>query len=328
MAVRALVLLSGGLDSLLAAKILQEQGLEVVCLGVHTPFLAEGFEERLRRIAARAQLPLEVARVGEEYLEVVRRPHHGYGRHLNPCIDCHALMCRVAARRMEELGCAFLATGEVLGQRPMSQHRQALRIIDRESGLEGLVLRPLSAQLLEPTLPERRGWVDRGRLLGLRGRSRKVQMEMAQRLGLRDYTTPAGGCLLTDPGFCRRLADLMERCPRFDLNDAELLKWGRHIRIGQELRLVIARHGGEARRLVGLAREGDLLLWVPEDQTLVGLARGKGGAEDLGRCAAILARYLRGASGEVEVRWQRLGASGGQLRVRAYPPQWVSQLLL
>ena len=328
MAVRALVLLSGGLDSLLAARLLQEQGLEVQCLGVQTPFLTEGFEERLRRIARRAGLPLRVVRAGEEYLELVRRPRHGYGQHLNPCIDCHALMCRVAAGQMRELGCAFVATGEVLGQRPLSQRREALRIVDRESGLEGLVLRPLSAKLLEPTLAELRGWVDRERLLDLRGRSRKVQMELAARFGLREYATPAGGCLLTDPGFCRRLADLMERRPGFDLNDVELLKWGRHLRIGPALRLVIARRAGEARRLVGLARRGDLLLWAPQDAALVGLARGEPEGEGLQRAAAVLARYLRAPSGEVEVRWRQVEGPEGRIRVRPCPPERVARLLL
>lgn len=256
---RAIGLLSGGLDSMLAVCVLREQGVEVLGLAFATPFFGAEISERA---AAQLEIPLVVQDITEAHLEVVRAPRYGYGSGLNPCIDCHALMLRLAGRLMEERGFDFLFTGEVLGQRPMSQNRGSLTLVARLSGYEDLVLRPLSARLLAETRPEREGMVDRERLLGLSGRGRKPQMELAKGYGLTDYPTPAGGCLLTDPIFTRRLKDLMALSGgNPSVRRIELLKVGRHLRLSAHHRLIVGRNEADNNRLESLARpeEGDWL---------------------------------------------------------------------
>src|SRR3989338_289438 len=203
---KCVALISGGLDSALAAKLMLEQGLEVQGL-----FLSMSWgcceKDKAQACARRLGIPLMVLGVGDAYLDVIRRPKYGYGSGMNPCVDCRIYMFRIAKRYMEELGAGFVVTGEVVGQRPMSQMRRPLTIIEAESGLEGLLLRPLSAQLLEPTLPELLGVVDRQRLLRLAGRSRHEQFALAKARGITEYSTPAGGCLLTEEPFAKKAKD-------------------------------------------------------------------------------------------------------------------------
>ncbi len=187
-------------------------------------------------------IPLKVFNVSEEYLRVVKFPRHGYGRNMNPCIDCRIFMLKKAKAYMEESRAAFIVTGEVLGQRPMSQRKEAMRLIEKEAGLEGFILRPLSAKFLPITIPEKEGWVNREKLLNLQGRSRKPQIELADHFDIHDYPCPAGGCLLTDPGFSKRMKDLMIHDPAFSLNDVHLLKMGRHFRLSPEVKLVVGRN--------------------------------------------------------------------------------------
>ena len=253
---KALVLFSGGLDSMLAAELLRRCGVEVTALTLVTPFFGSAAAERA---AASTGLDMVVADITERHLEVLKSPRYGYGKNMNPCIDCHALMVRVAMERLEELGADFVATGEVLGERPKSQNRQALELVARHSGAGDLLLRPLSARLLPETRPEREGWVDRERLLDLSGRSRRRQMELAAEWGIGEYQSPAGGCLLTDPAFSARLRELMLRVPGFDGADAELLKVGRQAWTGNTL-IVLGRRHEENLRLVELALPSDLLL--------------------------------------------------------------------
>jgi tRNA U34 2-thiouridine synthase MnmA/TrmU len=222
---------------------------------------------------------------------------------MNPCLDCRILMLSRARERMEQIGAAFVFTGEVLGQRPMSQHRQAMRIIERESALEGRLLRPLSARLLEPTIPEEDGLVDRGRLLALRGRSRKPQMALAEKRGLVDYPCPAGGCMLTDPGFARRMRDLVRSRPQFSLDDVNLLKVGRHFRLSPGAKAAVGRNEDENRRLLSLARQGDLLFEVNGCGSPVTLLRGEAGERNIHLTAAITARYSDAQDDEVEVHY-------------------------
>lgn len=250
---RALVLLSGGLDSILAAELLRRLGVDVVGITFTTPFFGSGGGRRAAEILG---IPLEVVDITDRHLEVVKSPRFGYGKNLNPCIDCHILMVKVALERMEELGAHFLATGEVLGERPKSQNRQALELVARFSGAGDLLLRPLSAKLLPPTRPEVLGWVDREKLLDIKGRSRKTQMRLAEEWGIEEYQTPAGGCLLTDPGFSRRLKALMEAKRDFDAADVELVKVGRQFWLRGNL-LVLGRKHAENERLWQLYREGD-----------------------------------------------------------------------
>src|SRR4030043_1004028 len=223
---KAIALLSGGLDSTLAARLVLDQGIELEALNFMTVFCTCPNKGATCLASQKAVetlgIPLKVFNVSEEYLNVVRNPKHGYGSNMNPCIDCRIFMLKKAKVYMEESGASFIITGEVLGQRPMSQRRDAMRLIEKEAGLEGLILRPLSAQFLPVTLPEKEIWINRETLLGIQGRSRKPQMKLADHYGIRDYPCPAGGCLLTDPQFANRMKDLMLYSPNFSLNDVHL----------------------------------------------------------------------------------------------------------
>jgi len=289
---RAVVLLSGGLDSMLAAELLRRRGVEVVGLAFRSPFFGS---EKAERAARRLGIPLQVEDITEPHLEVVKNPRFGYGRNLNPCIDCHALMVRRALERMEELGAWFIATGEVLGERPKSQNRRALDLVARHSGAGDLLLRPLSARLLPETRPEREGWVRREDLLDLSGRSRRRQMELAEEWGIVDYENPAGGCLLTDPGFSSRLRELMARVPGFDRHDAELVKLGRQFWTGDTL-IVLGRRHEENLRLRETALPSDLLLREKDRPGPTALLRrfprgGEPGSEALEEAARLLGIY-------------------------------------
>ena len=203
---KALCVFSGGLDSMLAAELIRGQGIEVLALFFETPF----FESRKARKSAESlKLPIEVVDISERHLAMVKNPKHGYGSHMNPCIDCHALMFRVAGEMLAEKKAFFVVSGEVLGQRPMSQNKQALATVASESGLHGLLLRPLSAKCLPETIPEEKGWVKREDLMDFQGRTRKPQIDLAAKRNITDYPSPAGGCLLTEKVFSRRLKDLL-----------------------------------------------------------------------------------------------------------------------
>ncbi|RKY02262.1 tRNA 4-thiouridine(8) synthase ThiI [Candidatus Poribacteria bacterium] len=253
-------LLSGGLDSILAFRILQEQDIELLAVSFTTPFF-----EATRAIKAAEMLgvPIIVLDITEEYLEMLKAPKYGYGSQMNPCIDCHALMFRKAGRIMEEKGGDFLFSGEVLDERPFSQRRWALKAVEKLSGYEGYILRPLSAKLLPETIPEKEGKVDRERLLDLRGRSRKRQMELAERFGIKEYPSPAGGCRLTEPGFATRLKDLMENEEVLRVRDIELLKVGRHFRLAHGAKAIVGRNRFENEKLLNMVdRAQDVLIRV------------------------------------------------------------------
>ena len=257
--VRAVGLLSGGLDSSLAVRVLQEQAVEVLGLTFRSCFFETAHAEEAAR---HLSIPLRIIDFSAEHLEMVRKPPHGYGKGMNPCIDCHALMFHHAGRLMEAEGYDFIFTGEVLGERPMSQNRQSLAVVAEESGYADFLLRPLSAKLLPPTKPEREGLIDRSRLLAIRGRSRKPQMELAARYRLTEYPTPAGGCRLTDPNFSKRLADLFQHSPQAGARDVELLKLGRHFRLSPAVKVVMGRNRTENEQLLALRRPGELHLVV------------------------------------------------------------------
>ena len=242
---------------MLAAKLIRAQGIEVLALFFETPFFAS---PKARKSAESIDLPIKVVDITDRHLEMLKNPKHGYGGQMNPCIDCHTLMIRIAGEMLEQEGASFIITGEVLGQRPMSQNLRALSMVASESGFQKLLLRPLSAKRLPITLPEEKGWVDREKLLGFSGRSRKPQMELARRLNMKDYPSPAGGCLLTDEVFSRRLKDLLAASPYLALREIELLKLGRHFRIGPHTKLVVGRDEKENHTIHALSKETDLLL--------------------------------------------------------------------
>lgn len=259
---RAIGLLSGGLDSTLAARVILEQGIEVIglyyatgfCMNDHRRAMARPDEKprRLRNEGLRAGsdlgIRIEVLDAGDDFLKTVLNPKHGYGRRANPCIDCRIFMLRGAAEYMRQHGGHFVFTGEVLNQRPMSQHMRALSLIERESGIAGYVLRPLSAKCLPPTMPERLGWVDRERLLGIAGRSRKEQMAWSERWGIKDYPQPSGGCcFLTDETFARRFHDKLQHSRPGEIRREELmlLKVGRHFRLTPQVKIIVSRDEAE-----------------------------------------------------------------------------------
>ncbi len=307
---KAVVLLSGGLDSTLAARVIQEQGIELTALNFKTQFCLcdrhGSCAHQAGRVARELGIEVRTIFLGEEYLEMLKNPRHGYGRRMNPCLDCRIMMFKLAGRAARSAGADFIVTGEVLGQRPMSQRLAAMKLIEKESGLEGLVLRPLSSRLLPPTIPERRGWVDRERLFAVQGRSRKGQISLAAGYGISDYPCAAGGCLLTDPGFSRRMEDLIRHKPDFGPADVELLKVGRHFRLNRRTRLVVGRNQNENARLLQLSEKIPGVLFMPlEVAGPTGLKPGK--AEDDGTIelsCRIVARYCDAGAGRLRIGYR------------------------
>lgn len=322
MPVKAIALLSGGLDSTLAVKLMLDQGIEVVALNFTTPFCnctakTSSCKHEAVRVAREFGIPVRVRYKGLEYLKIVENPKHGYGRGLNPCIDCRIFMHREARELMEEEGAKFLVTGEVLGQRPMSQRRPVLRLIEKESGTQDVILRPLSAHHFEPTLPERRGWVDRKKLLAISGRSRKEQIRVAEQLGVADYPCPAGGCLLTDRDFAAKLKDLFENKPDYDLRDVRLLRTGRHFRLRPGVKVVVGRNQAENEVLKRGLSIGERVLRGSDFTGPSALSREALSNEDARLVGRILLRYAHAERGTIEIR---SGKSQGNLPVEGPLP--------
>ncbi len=302
MKIKALALISGGLDSLLAAKLIFDQGCAVVGLHFKIPFCKININKCFPKMGIKI---IEVD-LGKEFLGLIQEPRYGFGSNMNPCIDCKILMLSKAKELMSGLGAKFIITGEVLGQRPMSQNKQALKLIRQRSGLGDLLLRPLSAQFFPPSLAEKEGWVKREKLLNFNGRKRTPQMQLAKDLGFNDYANPAGGCLLTDPSFSKRLIELLAH-GELNLENLELLKVGRHFRIGGNTRLVVGRNEGENNQLSQFAQAGDYLFSPQMD--LAGptaLARGVINQEIIFLASQVTAAYTDAAGLEkIEVFYRR-----------------------
>lgn len=263
---KAIALMSGGLDSTLAVKLVVEQGIEVVALNFKSPFClcdgnmaAGGCKSHAQTAAVQLGIEVKVVHKDLGYLDVVKNPKFGYGSAMNPCVDCRIYTFKSAKKYMEECGASFIVTGEVLGQRPMSQRKDPMFLIERESGLEGLILRPLSAKLLPPTIPEKEGIVDREKLLSIQGRSRKEQIQVADDYKIEDYPCASGGCLLTEKNFASRLKDAFEHKGRQSWTDVKLLTVGRHFRLGENTKAVVGRNEMENRRISSIGRNGTLL---------------------------------------------------------------------
>ena len=260
--VRALGLCSGGLDSILAALVLKTQGIDVVWVSFETPFFESS---RASQASKNTGIPIIINDITHEYLKMLKNPPCGYGKHMNPCMDCHALMFRLAGTIMKENDLDFLFSGEVLGQRPMSQNKQSLRYVEKQSGFDGYILRPLSAKKLPETMPEITGLVDRSRLLDISGRSRKPQIQLAKEFGIEDYPSPAGGCLLTDKGFAARLKDLFDHKESCTENECHLLKYGRHLRLDNKTKIIVGRTQKD--------NENIKKYYVPNEDTIIKMSK-------------------------------------------------------
>ncbi len=341
---KALALISGGLDSLLAAKVIQEQGIHVEGVNFFTGFCVEGHTHAIRKkdrakpkrnnalwVAEQLGIKLHIIDIVEEYKDVVFNPKYGYGAHLNPCLDCKIFMVRKAAEWIEEHGFDFVITGEVVGQRPKSQRKDTMPVVQRGSGIGDRLLRPLCARNLPPTLPEREGWVDREKLFDFSGRSRKPQMALAAKYGFTDYAQPAGGCcFLTDEQYSVKLADLWKaRGDRqYELDDILLLKVGRHIRPAPHYKLIVAREEGEGNFLQGYRKQYPHLRTVSHGGPFT-LIDGTPGEEDIELAARIVARYSQGKQAdEVEVEYVDAQGVAHSLRVKPLaaheiPRTWI-----
>ncbi len=292
----AVALLSGGLDSTLAILVLLKQNIRVKAITFLTQFGCDitdssSCSKNPFPAAERFGFEVKLCHLADKFMEIVKNPKFGHGKNMNPCIDCRILMLKEAKVYMDLIGADFLVTGEVLGQRPMSQRRECFPMIDREAGVEGLVLRPLSARLMPPTIPEQKGLVDRERLYGFKGRTRKPQMALAEELGLEDYPSPAGGCLLTEPTYATRLRDLLQYSTDPEINEIHLLRVGRHFRLSPVCKLVVGRNRSENERILSLASKNDLLLRVPGVGSPVSLLSGTPSDAEIMLSASITARY-------------------------------------
>jgi len=259
--IKAIALFSGGLDSILAVEVIRRLDIDVSGLTFETPFFSAA---KALQAARMMNLPLTVENFTLQHMIMLKSPRYGYGKNMNPCIDCHTLMLKFTGKKMEETGADFIITGEVLGQRPMSQGKQSLFVVAKNSGYADYILRPLSARLLEPIRAEREGKVDHSRLLTIQGRGRKLQMQLAADFGITNYAPPAGGCLLTDPIFARRLRDLFSHAEDRRIRDIELLKYGRHFRINDNHKIIVGRNKADNNALQSLVNEDDLVLFTAD----------------------------------------------------------------
>ena len=320
---KAICLLSGGLDSTLTARVMLDQGIDLAALNCVSVFCTCTPKTASCSAAATAVsqlgIPLKVVNTNEGFLRIVKNPKHGYGRNMNPCLDCRIMMFRGAAEYMREIGASFIVTGEVLGERPMSQRRHAMRLIEREAGVEGLIVRPLSARLLEPSIPETEGWIDREKLLAIEGRCRQPQIKLADDYGLKDYPCPAGGCLLTDRVFGLRIRDLLDHDGDLQLNDVLLLKTGRHFRLSPSAKAVVGRNEEENRRLEALVRPGDVTLAATDVNGPLAVVRGRADDEALRTAAQITVRYGQGRD-LAEVSVTASTVDSGSARTFTVPP--------
>ncbi len=310
---KAVALISGGLDSMLAAKVVLDQGVHVEGINFFTGFCVEGHTHAIRKkdkakpkrnnalwVAEQLGIKLHIIDIIEEYKDVVINPKHGYGANLNPCLDCKIFMVGKAREWIKQNGFDFVITGEVIGQRPMSQRKDTMPVVARESGADDLLLRPLCAKNLAPTLPEREGWIDRQDLHDFSGRGRKPQMALAQKFEIKDYAQPAGGCcFLTDKNYAKKLSDLWNTQGHkdYELDDIMLLKVGRHLRPRPNFKMIIAREEGEGKFLQGYKKTFVHMQTTSHNGPLV-LIDGKPDQDDLALAARITARYSQGREAE------------------------------
>jgi tRNA U34 2-thiouridine synthase MnmA/TrmU len=292
---KVVALLSGGLDSQLAVRMMQEQGFDVSAVAIKTPFCdfdcGRGCGFEIRERADDLDVNLKTVYLGDEYIEMLKHPKHGTGAGFNPCVDCRSMMFEAAKKHMDEIGAEFIISGEVLGQRPMSQHAPALRTIEKETGLLGKIVRPLSAALLPETDPEKDGLIKRENLGMIKGRTRKAQLQMAKEYGIENPPNAGGGCLLTDPVFGIRARDLFEHIETPTINDIDLLKIGRQFRLDEETKLVVGRNKDENEMIKAIALPEDILLESRDYMGPVSILRGKNADKHVEFASSVTLRY-------------------------------------
>jgi len=317
---KAVALYSGGLDSTLAIKLIQNQGIDVLAVHFYTGFCITETKRRrgekkedgshymnpALKLAAKYGFPLEIVDISENYFDVIQNPKYGYGKNINPCIDCRAYMFKKAKEIMKEVGADFVISGEVLGQRPMSQHLHAMKIIEKEAGLEGLILKPLSAKKLPITIPEKEGWVDRDKLEGIVGRSRKRQIQLAKELGIDEYEQPAGGCCyLTDENYARKYKEVIAVENTITRDELYLLTIGRHFRLPTKTKVIVTRNEGEGNFVKGI--KGDYWFFEPVGKGAVAIARPVENREltqeEIQDIANLIARYSKTQDNKIDVKY-------------------------
>ena len=313
--VRALAMISGGLDSILAARLIKEQGIEVIGICFRSYFFNE---ENAKRMTKQIGIRLEVVDFSKEHFEMVKNPSHGWGKNMNPCIDCHSMMMRYSGELLEKFNADFIITGEVLNQRPMSQNKSALNIVKKQSGFSEKILRPLCAKNLDPTPMEVNGLVDREMLLDISGRSRKVQMELADKWGIKDYPSPAGGCKLTDPNYSIRLKELVERKENVTEKGIHLLKYGRHFITDDKTKIIVTRTAEEGESIKVLLNKNDLMFLTSKyNGAMVIIPEGNNPTEnDIIIACRMAVRYSKGKDEEsVEVKFGRVSTNFSDKRL-------------
>jgi len=287
---KALALFSGGLDSLLAIKLIQNQNIDVTAVAFRSPFfINEKKKKKLEAKAKKLSFKIKFIEFGTDYLRIVRKPKHGHGKNINPCIDCHAFMLKKAKQLAKKLNAKFIFTGEVLDERPMSQNKRALAIVEKEAGLKGKLLRPLSAKLLQETEAEKKGYIKRNKLMAIRGRSRKPQFTLAKKFKIKEYETPGGGCLLTCEAYANKLKDLFKYNKRISLDDVKLLKIGRHFRENKN-KIIVGRNKEDNEQLLKFKKKS-IMFEAKEHMGPTTLLKGKPNKSPIMLAASLTARY-------------------------------------
>jgi len=324
--VRALGLCSGGLDSTLAGVVLRNQGIEVEWISFETPFFSAA---KARKASEMTGIPLTVKPIYPVYIDMLKNPPAGYGKYMNPCMDCHALMFKLAGEIMRQRNFDFLFSGEVLGQRPMSQNKTSLRYVEKHSGFDGYILRPLTAKNLPETIPEKEGLVDREQLLDIAGRGRKTQIRLAAEFGVRDYPAPAGGCLLTDKGYTNRLRDLFEHQKSFTEAELHLLKFGRHYRLNPQTKLIVGRTAKDNENILKYHDpKVDAVIDVKDHPSPIALVPHGGSQESIMLAASICTGHSKAPQLAMVKVLVKTGRKKKTIKVIALQPDDVRKLMI
>ncbi|HOW53816.1 MAG TPA: hypothetical protein PLR60_04095 [Syntrophorhabdaceae bacterium] len=318
---RAISLISGGLDSAVGTKLIIDQGIEVIGLHFTSIFASKRDKERglqAHRTARELGIEMITKKKGDDYIEIIKNPRYGYGKNMNPCIDCRIYMLRLTKDLLGELDASFVVTGEVLGQRPMSQRRNTMELIEKQSGLKGLIVRPLSAKHFPPTIPEQEGIIDREKLLDIAGRGRHVQYQLVDTYKLTEFGLPGGGCLLTDPIFSRKFKDLIATDTAYTTKDIELLTMGRHLRLSPSAKLIVGRNERENGRLTALWETPYVLMYPVGFTGPHVILKGDATKDNIMTSAQVIAHYGKGMAGTATVE-----INDGAKRTFSFSPEEI-----